>query len=43
MTGQDELPPGQSGFISAAGAPSPHLCDQVGPVQHFRYKNMPPA
>ena len=27
---QDVLPPGQSGFISAAGAPSPHLCDQVG-------------
>jgi len=43
LTGQDELPPGQSGFISAAGTPSPHLCDQVGLFNDFRYKNMPPA
>jgi penicillin G amidase len=43
VTGQDDLPPGQSGFISAAGAPSPHLCDQVGLFNDFRYKNMPPA
>jgi penicillin G amidase len=43
VTGQDELPPGQSGFISAAGVPSPHLCDQVGLFNDFRYKNMPPA
>ncbi len=43
MTGQDLLPPGQSGFISAAGAPSPHLCDQVHLFNTFRYKNMPPA
>ena len=43
MTGQDVLPPGQSGFISAAGAPSHHLCDQVGLFDTFTYKNMPPA
>src|SRR5579859_1334815 len=43
VSGQDELPPGQSGFISAAGVPSPHLCDQVGLFNTFRYKNMPPA
>jgi penicillin amidase len=43
VTGRDELPPGQSGFISAAGVPSPHLCDQVGLFNDFRYKNMPPA
>jgi penicillin amidase len=43
LTGQDELPPGQSAFISAAGTPSPHLCDQVGLFNDFRYKNMPPA
>jgi penicillin amidase len=43
LTGQDELPPGQSAFISAAGAPSPNFCDQVGLFNDFRYKNMPPA
>ena len=43
LTGQDELPPGQSGFISAAGTPSPHLCDQVGLFNGFRYKAMPPS
>ena len=43
LTGQDELPPGQSGFISAAGTPSPHLCDQVGLFNDFRYKDMPPT
>jgi penicillin amidase len=43
VTGQDELPPGQSGFISAAGTPSPHLCDQVGLFNDFRYKAMPPG
>ena len=43
MTGQDVLPPGQSGFISAAGVPSPHLCDQVSLFDTFTYKNMPPA
>jgi hypothetical protein len=43
LTGQDELPPGQSAFISAAGVPSPHFCDQVSLFNDFRYKNMPPA
>ena len=43
VTGQDELPPGESGFISAAGMPSAHLCDQVGPFNDFSYKPMPPA
>src|SRR5579859_1633394 len=43
VTGQDELPPGQSAFISAAGTPSPHLCDQVGLFNDFRYKDMPPS
>jgi hypothetical protein len=43
LTGQDELPPGQNGYISAAGQPSPHLCDQVGLFNTFRYKAMPPV
>jgi penicillin G amidase len=43
LTGQDELPPGESGFISASGAPSPHMCDQVGLFNDFRYKPMPPS
>jgi len=43
LTGQDELPPGQSAFISAAGVPSPNFCDQVGLFNAFRYKNMPPT
>jgi acyl-homoserine lactone acylase PvdQ len=43
LTGQDELPPGQSAFISAAGAPSPNFCDQVGLFNDFHYKNMPPT
>jgi hypothetical protein len=43
VTGQDELPPGESGFISAAGTPSPHLCDQVSLFNTFQYKAMPPA
>jgi acyl-homoserine lactone acylase PvdQ len=43
VTGQDELPPGESGFISAAGTPSAHLCDQVSLFNDFRYKPMPPA
>jgi hypothetical protein len=42
VTGQDVLPPGQSGFINAAGAPDPHLCDQVGLFNAFQYKAMPP-
>ena len=43
VTGRDVLPPGESGFISAAGVPSPHLCDQVGLFDTFTYKAMPPA
>jgi hypothetical protein len=43
VTGRDELPPGQSGFISAGQVPSPHLCDQVVLFDQFRYKAMPPA
>ena len=43
LTGQDELPPGQSALISAAGTPSPHFCDQVGLFNDFSYKNMPPT
>jgi penicillin G amidase len=43
MTGQDVLPPGQSGFISSLGVPSAHLCDQVGLFNSFTYKRMPGA
>lgn len=41
VRGADELPPGESAFISAAGVPSPHLCDQVGLFNTFTYKPMP--
>ena len=41
VTGQDLLPPGDSGFISAAGVPSPHMCDQVSLFNDFTYKPMP--
>ena len=41
MVGFNELPPGQSGFISASGVPSPYMCDQVGLFNSFRYKPMP--
>ena len=41
LTGRDEPPPGQSGFISAGGVPSPHLCDQFGLFNCFRYNAMP--
>jgi penicillin amidase len=43
IVGVNVLPPGQSGFISAAGTPDPHLCDQVGLFNSFQYKPMPPA
>jgi hypothetical protein len=43
VTGQDLLPPGESGFISAAGVPSPHMCDQVSLFNDFTYKPMPTA
>ncbi len=39
----DLLPPGQSGFISMAGVPSPYLCDQVGLFNDFQYKPMSPT
>ncbi len=38
----DLLPPGQSGFISVTGVPSPYLCDQVGMFNSFQYKPMSP-
>jgi hypothetical protein len=34
-------PAGESGFISAAGVPSPHRCDQVSLLNDFTYKPMP--
>jgi penicillin amidase len=43
IVGVNVLPPGQSGFISAAGVPDPHFCDQVGLFNSFQYKAMPPA
>lgn len=43
MTGFNELPPGQSGFISASGTPSPYMCDQVHLFNSFQYKPMPNA
>jgi penicillin amidase len=41
ILGVNVLPPGQSGFISAAGMPDPHFCDQVGLFNSFQYKPMP--
>jgi len=41
MVGFNELPPGQSGFISASGTPSPYMCDQVPLFNTFQYKAMP--
>lgn len=35
------VPPGESGFSSAAGVPSPHMCDQVSLFNDFTYKPMP--
>jgi penicillin G amidase len=43
MVGFNELPPGQSGFISASGDPSPYMCDQVRLFNTFQYKPMPNA
>ncbi|MGO9484716.1 MAG: hypothetical protein ACLPX9_09065, partial [Rhodomicrobium sp.] len=43
VTGQNVLPPGQSGYISFKGVPSPHFCDQVNLFNTFTYKTMPPA
>jgi penicillin G amidase len=41
VTGQDLMPPGESGFISLAHVPSPHMCDQVKRFNNFTYKPMP--
>jgi penicillin G amidase len=41
MTGFNELPPGQSGFISPSGVVSPFMCDQVRLFDLFQYKPMP--
>jgi penicillin G amidase len=41
VTGQDLEPPGESGFISVAGVPSSHMCDQVQKFNDFTYKPMP--
>jgi hypothetical protein len=41
VTGQDVLPPGESGFISSARVPSPHMCDQVKLFNDFTYTPMP--
>jgi penicillin G amidase len=41
VTGQDLMPPGESGFISSAKVPSPHMCDQVRKFNKFSYKPMP--
>jgi hypothetical protein len=41
LSGADELPPGESGFLGADGVPSPHLCDQVTLFNTFHYKAMP--
>jgi penicillin G amidase len=43
VIGRNVLPPGQSAFISSSGVVSPHMCDQVGLFNRFRYKAMPPA
>jgi penicillin G amidase len=43
LTGADELPPGESGFLGADGVASPHLCDQVTLFNTFHYKAMPPS
>jgi len=39
----DLLPPGQSGFISMTGVPSPYFCDQVSLFNSFQYKPMSPT
>lgn len=40
VRGWNAVPPGQSGFISAAGQPSPHFADQIGLFDAFRLKPM---
>ncbi len=38
--GSQLMAPGESGFISAAGVPSPHFCDQVTLFNTFHYAPM---
>jgi len=40
IRGVNVLPPGQSGFISKAGRPSPHFGDQIKLFNTFTYKPM---
>ncbi len=40
IRGVNVLPPGQSGFISKAGVPSPHFGDQIRLFDSFSYKPM---
>jgi penicillin amidase len=40
IRGVNVLPPGQSGFISKAGALDPHFGDQIGLFDRFAYKPM---
>ncbi len=40
IRGINVLPPGQSGFISKSGQPSPHFGDQIKLFDSFRYKPM---
>ncbi len=35
--GEQLMPPGESGFVSALKTPSPYLCDQVGLFNAFEY------
>ncbi|MDA8359095.1 MAG: penicillin acylase family protein, partial [Actinomycetota bacterium] len=39
----DLLPPGQRGFISVTGVPSPYFCDQLSLFNNFQYKPMAPT
>jgi hypothetical protein len=41
VTGQDIMPPGESGFISSSGVPSKYMCDQVKMFNDFTYKPLP--
>ena len=37
----DSIPPGQSGFVSAAGEEDPHYRDQLEMFSQFKYKKIP--
>ncbi len=41
VTGQDLMPPGESGYISSSGVPSKYMCDQVKMFNDFTYKPLP--